>query len=146
MQFYDAPPPANQNQPIEPHTIVSGILPGATQIRIGGDSNVLIDGLNRRVTITQADGSSVGIGIIPNTGELGSFTLDTSGNLVSKVVSGIYYFYDTSGNLLQKIAAGTTFYYDTTGRNDMQIGTLPDGTHNLAIAKAGFSISDAITP
>lgn len=145
MQFYNAPPPSDQRTTIEPHTIISGILPGATQIRIGGDSNVLIDGLHRRITITQTDGSVVGIGIIPSTGELGSYTLDASGNLVSKVVGGIYYFYDTSGHLLQKITAGTTQYYDTTGRNDMSIGTLPDGTHNLAIAKAGYSIADAIS-
>lgn len=146
MQYYDNPPSDTQRQPIEPHKIISGLLPGATQIRIGGDSNVLIDGLNKRISITQADGSSVGIGTIPGTGESGSFVLDSNGVLVSKTVNGVYYFYDTNGVLLQKIAAGTTFYYDTTGRNNIQIGTLPDGTQNLAISKAGFSISDAITP
>ncbi len=128
MQFYDAPPADTQRQPIEPHTIISGILPGATQIRIGGDSNVLIDGLHRRITITQTDGSSVGIGIIGDTGELGTFVTDANGNLISKTVNG------------------TTYYYDlTTNKNIIQIGKLPDGSYGMAVAKAGYNVSDGIS-
>lgn len=129
MRYFDIVPPANQRQPIEPHTIISGILPGATQIRIGGDANVLIDGLNRRITITQSDGSSVGVGIIPgDTSHSGFFVVDGSGNIVMKIIGPTRYIYDI-----------------TTGKNIIQDGKLPDGTYGLAIAKSGYNISDAIS-
>ena len=40
----------------------SGMLPGTTTLRIGGDTNVLIDGANRRITISDGTNDRVLIG------------------------------------------------------------------------------------
>lgn len=40
----------------------SGMLPGTTTLRIGGDTNVLIDGTNRRITISDGTNDRVLIG------------------------------------------------------------------------------------
>lgn len=62
MQYYDAQPGEDQRKPLEPKSIISGALPGATQIRIGGNQNILIDGLHQRVSVNTSGGNiSVGV-------------------------------------------------------------------------------------
>jgi len=40
----------------------SGMLPGTTTLRIGGDTNVIIDGANRRILISDGTNDRVLIG------------------------------------------------------------------------------------
>lgn len=129
MRYFDPPVLDEQRQPLEPHNIISGSLPGATQIRIGGNQNILIDGLHQRITIASTDGSSVGIGSIPgDEGNSGFFSVDASGNLVQKIILGTWYVYDLS-----------------TNKNIMQSGKLPDNSYGQAIAKSGFNVSDGVS-
>lgn len=165
MQYIQTPEPDTQRQPLEPHKIISGGLPGATQIRIGGNENVLIDGKNQRISITQTDGSSVGIGSIPGTTSFGFYATDTSGNVITKAIGGSitvtntdgstvglglipgtaqfgFFSTDTAGNLIQKLVGATRYIYDiSNAKNIMQDGKLPDGTYGWAIAKAGNDVS-----
>lgn len=150
MQYYTAPPGDEQRQPLEPKSIISGSLPGATQIRIGGNQNILIDGLHQQISVTttggnitmgatsdgrlamevtNTDGTKTGIGTIPGSTDLGFYTLDTAGNVVQKIVGATRYVYDIS-----------------TTKNIIQDGKLPDNTYGQANAKAGFNVSDGITP
>lgn len=147
MQYYDTPPDPAQQQPIEPHSIISGGLPGATEIRLG--NNIKISGKNQQIRVnttagnvvfgatddgrlamevTNADGTKTGIGQIPGSTDLGFYTLDASGNVIQKIVGATRYVYDIS-----------------TGKNIIQDGKLPDASYGQATAKAGFNISDAIT-
>lgn len=147
MQFYEPPARPQQSSPIEPKSIISGALPGATEIRLG--NNIIISGKNQQIAInttqggivfgatsdgrlamevTNADGTKTGIGQIPGSTDLGFYTLDASGNVIQKIVGPTRYVYDIA-----------------TGKNVIQDGKLPDGTYNFAVAKAGSNISDAIS-
>lgn len=147
MQFYDNPPDPAQTQPIEPKSIISGGLPGATEIRLG--NNIKISGKNQQIRVnttsgnvvfgatddgrlamevTNADGTKTGIGQIPGTTDLGFYTLDTSGNVIQKIVGPTRYVYDIS-----------------TGKNIMQDGKLPDASYGQATAKAGFNVSEGVS-
>lgn len=147
MQYYDAPIPPPQTNPIEPKSIISGGLPGATEIRLG--NNIKISGKNQQILVNTANGSVVfgatadgrlamevtnsngtktGIGQIPGSTDLGFYTLDAAGNVIQKIVGATRYVYDVS-----------------TGKNIIQDGKLPDASYGQATAKAGFNISDAIT-
>lgn len=148
MQYYDAPVDPDQTQPIEPKSIISGGLPGATEIRLG--NNIKISGKNQQILVnttsgsitvgatddgrlamevTNADGTKTGIGQIPGSTDLGFYTLDAAGNVIQKIVGPTRYVYDLS-----------------TGKNIMQDGKLPDGTYGQDTAKAGFNVSDGVTP
>lgn len=143
MRFFQGPNLDAQRRPLVPRNMISGSLPGATQIRIGGDQNVLIDGLNKRITVGTSGGESVGMGIVPGTtDEFGFFTLDANGNLTQKTVGGILYFYDESGNLIQKIAVGTRDIYRTDGTNVMRDGILPDDTAGVIVVEDGSEVDD----
>lgn len=80
MRFFDAPQLDAQRKPLEPHKMISGNLPGATQIRVGGDENVLIDGLNKRISVT-SDGGTISIGRTP-TGDLQLVVNDGTTNVI----------------------------------------------------------------
>jgi len=108
-----------------PRQMVTGSTRGTQTVGYGGTK---IDGTNNRITIeNSADGSSVGMGAIPNTtNEYGFFSLDTEDNVIMKIVLGTFYVYD--------------------GEDDrMQAGLLPDGTINVAISKEGQAVSDAFS-
>ena len=107
-----------------PDSMLSGVLRGTQSVGFG---SAKIDGANNRITIGAPDGSSVGIGSIPNslTSEYGFFALDTTGNLIMKIVGGTIYTYDA-----------------VTKINTSQYGKLPDGTTNLVIAKTGNNVAD----
>lgn len=128
MRFFDAPTDDAQRQQLEPKSIMSGILPGATQIRIGGSSSVLIDGLNQRITITNGT-SSVGIGAIPgDEGNLGFYSADANGMVIQKIVGGTRYIYRPSN-----------------GENFLQDGILPDGSGGFIITKEGTPVPDVFS-
>lgn len=148
MQYYDNPPDPPQSKPLEPKSLISGQLPGATEIRIG--NNIKISGKNQQIRVntttgnvvfgatddgrlamevTNADGTKTGIGQIPGSTDLGFYTLDTAGNVIQKIIGATRYVYDIS-----------------TSKNIIQDGKLPDASYGQATAKAGFNVSDAITP
>lgn len=103
----------------------TGNTRGTQTVGYGGAK---IDGANNRITITDpASGDTIGFGAIPNTtNEFGFFSLDSDGTLIFKIVNGTLYMYDA-----------------ITGINNLQLGKLPDGTTNLAIAKEGEDITEA---
>lgn len=147
MQYYDNPPDPEQRQPIEPRSIISGSLPGATEIRLG--DNIKISGKNQQIKVTttagnitvgatsdgrlamevtNSDGTKTGIGVIPGSTDLGFYTLDATGNVIQKIVGATRYVYDIS-----------------TSKNIMQDGKLPDATYGQATAKAGYNVSDGVS-
>lgn len=144
MRYFEAPVLEDQRKPLLPHKIISGSLPGATQIRIGGDENILIDGLNKRITVTSAGGSSVGIGTIPGTNNFGFFSFDQNGNLLKKTEDGVDYYYNTTGDLVLRINAGNLDFYDilNSDTNKLRLGKMPDNSYNLVIAKDNIEVDD----
>lgn len=97
-----------------------------------GYGNAKIDGANNRITVTNpADGSSVGMGLIPGstTNEYGFFSLDSHGKLVMKIVLGTKYVYDPANSYV----------------NVTQDGILPDGTGGFVAAKPGINVKDAFS-
>lgn len=144
MEYYDAPPPPEQTNPIEPKSIISGQLPGATEIRLG--NNIKISGKNQQILVntangsvvlgatddgrlamevTNADGTKTGIGQIPGSTDLGFYTLDSAGNVIQKIVGPTRYVYDL-----------------TTTKNVMQDGKLPDATYGWAVAATNKNVSE----
>lgn len=147
MNYYDAPPGEEQRQPLQPHNLISGALPGATEIRIG--NSIKISGKTQQIAVTttggnitigatsdgrlamevtNSDSTKTGIGVIPGSTQLGFYTLDASGNVIQKIVGPTRYVYDLS-----------------TGKNIMQDGKLPDSTYGQATAKTGFNVSDGVS-
>lgn len=147
MQFYDNPPDPEQRQPLQPHNLISGALPGSTEIRIG--NSIKISGKTQQIAVTttggnitigatsdgrlamevtNSDGTKTGIGIIPGSTDLGFYTLDSSGNVIQKIVGPTRYIYDIA-----------------TGKNVIQDGKLPDSTYGLAVVKPGFNVTDIYT-
>lgn len=147
MNYYDAPQDAEQRQPLEPHNLISGALPGSTEIRIG--NNIKISGKNQQIRVnttagnvvfgatddgrlamevTNSDGTKTGIGQIPGSTDLGFYTLDSLGNVIQKIIGPTRYVYDIS-----------------TGKNIMQDGKLPDASYGQATAKAGFNVSEGVS-
>jgi hypothetical protein len=109
-----------------PDSVLSGTMRGTQGVGSGGAK---IDSANNRITLTKSDGSSVGIGSVPNstTGEYGFFGTDTAGNVVFKIVGSTFYVYDI-----------------TNGTNVMQMGKLPNNTYNVAIAQTGQNVADGL--
>lgn len=99
--------------------------------QIVGYGGAKIDGANNRIVVTNpADGTSVGMGIIPGstTNEFGFFTLNSAGQVVEKTINGTRYIYNP-----------------TTGKNVLQDGKLPDATYGWAVAADGFNVADGYT-
>jgi len=99
---------------------------GVTNTRAGVDT-AYTSTTDGRLMAVNSDGSKVGIGLIPNsaTGEFGFFGLDSSDNLIFKIVNGVYYVYDIAND-----------------KNIMQFGKLPDNTYGFAVAKQGKNVSE----
>lgn len=110
---------------ILPRQNSTGSTRGTQNIGVG---NMKLDGANNRITIGAPDGSTVGLGAIPGTTpvEYGLFTLDSSGNVVTKIIDGSIYIMD--GDLVRMLA-----------------GFQPDGTVDVNISKNGESVLDAFS-
>lgn len=104
-------------------------IDGSNNVITVGDS-ILLDGGNNVITVKNADGSSVGLGSVPGfPGEFGFFSLNSSGQLVMKIVNGTTYMLDpTEGSIVR-----------------LEIGLLPDGTYNLATSKPGQDLTTAFS-
>ena len=90
--------------------------------------NIIIDGTGDAITVTNTDGSSVGLGKIPdNSGDFGFFSLDKNGKLIMKIVNGTKYVYDPEHSYV----------------NVTQDGLLPDGTGGFVAAKPGIDVKSA---
>lgn len=89
--------------------------------------NISIDGSAQAITVTNTDGSIVGMGLIPDgSNTFGFFTKDSSGNLLMKIVGSTIYTYDLT---------------QTPAVNNMQLLKLPDGTYGMVVAKTGKSVA-----
>lgn len=150
MRFFAPAQLEAQRKPLFPHKIISGSLPGATEIRIGGDQNIKISGKDQQISIstdagtiemgrisatrlglevTNTDGSSSGIGIVPGTlDELGFFSTDINGSVVWKQLGPTGYIFDLVNSV-----------------NIMQDGKLPDGTYGSVVAKEGVDVPDVFS-
>jgi hypothetical protein len=69
------------------------------------------------------------MGSIPNsdTNEYGFFSLDTSGNVIMKIVNGTTYVYNPADGFV----------------NVTQSGLLPDGSGGFVVAQPGQNVADA---
>lgn len=114
----------SSNSPYDPTARLYGrqVLSGT----VTGNLNVV-----GSVTVSNTDGSLLGMGAIPdNSGDFG------------------FYAQDSNGNLLYKIVGSTIYAYDVTrvpATNIMQILKLPDGTYGWAVAAPGKNVSDGIS-
>lgn len=148
MQYVDWPELEPQRKPLVPHKMISGALPGATEIRIGGSQNIKISGRGRNITITTDDGSitfgqkedgglalevinedgtRTGIGIVPGGTELGFYTTDEDGNVVQKIVGPLLSVFNVA-----------------TEDNVVQVGKLTNGEYGAAFAKDGEDLVDGL--
>lgn len=102
----------------------TGNTRGTQTVGYGGAK---IDGANNRITITDpATGQTMGFGVIPGTtNEFGFFSLDSSGNLITKIVNGTTYVYKPNNQ-----------------ENFLQSGILPDGSGGFIITKDGTEVAD----
>lgn len=149
MNYYDNPPDPDQKSPIEPHSIISGALPGATEIRLG--NNIKISGKNQQILVTTTggnvvvgstsdgrlaveatnnDGSKVGMGDIPGTTNLGLYSVDSSNHTTA---------------VLGKQADGSNSlkFFDASNVGLAQFGKFSDGSTALKVAKAGIEVGTA---
>lgn len=94
-----------------------------------GSKNIVIDGIGDAITVTNpADGSKVGMGIIPDgSNNFGFFSLDKNGKLIMKIINGTKYVYDPANQYV----------------NVTQDGLLPDGAGGFVAAKPGTDVSSA---
>lgn len=92
--------------------------------------NISIDGSAQAITVTNTDGSVVGMGLIPSTTDFGFYAQDSNGNLLYKIVGSTIYAYDIT---------------QTPVTNIIQILKLPDNTYGMAIAKTGKNVADAFS-
>jgi len=112
---------------IIPRQISTGFMRGTQGVGSGGAK---IDASNNRIVLSASDGSSVGIGTIPDdtSGAVGFFSTDTNGKLIMKIVNGTMYVYDPD-----------------TGLNTLQVGLLPDGVGGIAGANEGYEVADGFS-
>jgi len=110
-----------------PRQLSTGSSRGVQKVGYG---NVNIDGSNNRITIGDTDGSSIGMGSVPdNSGDVGFFSLDSTGTLVWKQVGPTSYVYNPQDSY----------------HNVEQNGILPDGSGGWAIAAPGYDVADGFT-
>lgn len=119
-RYFDLPPIQPQREVVTPDKIMSGALPGSTVIRIGGDENVKIDGINRTISATLA-GGTVSLGNI-GSGNPGISISDGTTVLMEITQDGIKIITDAGIPLAL-------------------FGRLPDGTIGIVIAKEGYDVT-----
>jgi len=126
--------PGTVKQPSLSQSNISRVLPrqlstGSTRgTQTVGYGNTKIDGSNNRITVGAPDGSSVGMGSVPdNSGDFGFFSLDSNGNLIMKIVDGTKFVYNPNEDYV----------------NVTQDGLLPDGSGGFVVAKPDTNVEDA---
>lgn len=82
------------------------------RITVGG---ITLDGNTSSISVTATDGSVQGIGIIPNTTQTGFYSVDSSGNLIFKIVNGTLYFYNPVDSYNNNIIIGRAPTDNRTG-------------------------------
>lgn len=89
--------------------------------------NISIDGSAQAITVTNTDGSVVGMGLLPDgSGSFGFYAQDAKGNLLYKIVGSTIYTYDIT---------------QTPAVNNMQLMKLPDGSYGMTVAKTGTNVA-----
>ena len=89
--------------------------------------NISLSGSNQTITVTNTDGSVVGMGLIPDgSNTFGFYTLNSSGQLLMKIVGSTIYTYDLT---------------QTPAVNNMQLMKLPDGSYGMTVAKTGTNVA-----
>lgn len=76
MRYFDYPQAEVQRKPLVPNKLISGMLPGATEIRIGGNENIKISGKDQTISVSDGntsvslgrDGTTLGFGFTDATG------------------------------------------------------------------------------
>lgn len=108
---------------ILPRQLSTGTMRGTQNVGYG---TAKIDGSNNRITIGAPDGSTVGLGNIPNTNpaQYGFFTQDANGKVIMTFING------------------RMTVYDTTNTTRFEAGVLPNGTYGAAGSNDGFSVED----
>lgn len=69
-RYIKQPQEQPQRETVKPYQILSGGLPGSTVIRVGGDQNVKISGIDRAISVT-TESTSIVMGKVSETGETG---------------------------------------------------------------------------
>lgn len=82
----------------------TGNTRGTQTVGYGGAK---IDGANNRIIITNpTDGTSIGLGLIPDSDEFGFFSLDAEGRVIYKNIGGTQYYYNPVDDLNNSIIIG----------------------------------------
>jgi len=102
-----------------PYKLGSGTQRGTQGVGFSGPK---IDSANNRILLTNsANGSQIGIGVIPGTNEFGFFTLDSTGRLIWKSVDATQSFYNPVDSYNNSIILG---FAPTDKRSGLWIGKL----------------------
>lgn len=111
---------------IIPRQISTGTMRGTQNVGYG---SAKIDGSNNRITVGAPDGSSVGMGTIPDgSGEFGFFSLNAQGDVIMKIVGGTLYVFDP----------------DNDNNNVIQVGLMTNDVYGAAFAKSGEDLEEAL--
>ena len=120
-----------------PYKLASGIMQGKQGVGFSGPQidpdnnritvgNIVLDGRTDTISVTNTDGSSNGIGLIPGTtSERGFFSTDTDGSVSWK-----------------RIGPTATTVDLVNDKGIILDGKLPDGSHGQVIAKTGSEVDD----
>lgn len=125
MRYFDLPTPELQRKPLVPQKLISGMLPGATEIRIGGNENIKISGKDQQISIV-------------NSGTTLSFGNQGSGNLQLALSDG-------TTNIIKLGNLGSDYIglaFNDSANDRVFIGKKPNGSY---VAKLSQSGNDAKT-
>lgn len=110
MRYFDLPTPETQRKPLVPQKLISGMLPGATEIRIGGNENIKISGKDQRISVFSGE-SGVSLGQTTTTTQ-GFLVTDSQG--VRRLLAGVF----PDGSIKIKLSQAT---FDVTTATDDQL-------------------------
>jgi hypothetical protein len=124
FRYFQQPSDETQRKPVKPSQIISGGLPGSTVIRIGGDQNVKISGIDRTISVSTAD-STIEVGNITDTGQTGIKIKDSSDFTRFRMTPTTWTWYDKTSNTARAII-------DTS--ND---------TFSMKVSQSGYDVTTA---
>lgn len=126
MRYIDVPQLEPQRRPLFPHKIISGMLPGATEIRIGGNENIKISGKDQRISVV-------------NSGTTLSFGNQGSGDLQLALSDG-------TTNIIKLGNLGSSYMglaFNDASFDRIFVGKKPDGTHVARLSQSGYDAKTA---